>query len=65
MRKKISERLKIGKILWDSHLTAEVYRAEQAQKLMVVNDPEPPYMYLYKAKIEKCKRRIQSMFMLQ
>jgi len=42
------ERLEIGKILWDRHLTAEVYRAEQAQELMVVNDREPSY--LYKAK---------------
>jgi len=41
------ERLEVGKILWDRHLTAEVYRAERAQELMVINDPEP---HLYEAK---------------
>jgi len=38
-------RLEIGKILWDRHLTAEAYRAEQAQELMIVNYPEPSHLY--------------------
>lgn len=39
------ERAQIGKILWDRHLTAEVYRAERAEELMTINDPEPPHLY--------------------
>lgn len=39
-----SERAQIGKILWDRHLTAEVYRAERGEDLMTI-DPEPPHLY--------------------
>lgn len=42
------ERLEIGKMLWDRHLTSEVYKAERAEELMAIDDPEPPH--LYKAK---------------